>query len=91
MKIEGHMGYMPNIENALKIKVEQSDTGFRADAKALPGTPPVGRGQTEDAAKYNLYVKLLYIIANPDMSGGDSGYKPIVAKLLNEDMAKLGS
>lgn len=85
------MGYMPNIENALKIKVEQSDTEFIADAKALPGTPPVGRGKTEDAAKYNLCVKLLYILANPGMGGGDTGYKSIIAELLNEDLAKLGS
>lgn len=84
------MGYMPNIENALRIKVERGEAGFIADAKALPGTPPVGRGQTEDAAKYNLCVNLLYILAAPDGVGGDSGYKAIIKKLLNEDMAKLG-
>ena len=84
--------HMPNIEKALKIEVEKSGKNFRADAKALPGTPIVGIGLTEDAAKYNLCVNLLYIMVRPydGRIGGDRGYKPIIAMLLKDDMDRLG-
>lgn len=85
------MSYIPNIEKALKIEVEKSDLNFRADARALPGTPPVGIGLTEDAAKYNLCVNLLYILARSGGIGGNSDYKHIISKLLIDDMEKLGS
>jgi hypothetical protein len=86
------MVHIPNIEKALKIEVEKSGLSFRADAKALPGTPIVGCGLTEDAAKYNLCVNLLYILARPDDGkvGGDRGYKPIISKLLTEDLNNAG-
>ena len=84
--------HMPNIEKALKIEIEKSGNDFRADAKALPGTPIVGVGSTEVEAKYNLCVNLLYIMARPEdgRTGGDRGYKPIIADILNDDMNKVG-
>lgn len=85
--------HYPNIEKALKIEVEydKGSGNFRADAKALPGMPIVGIGLTEADAKYSLCVNLLYIMAMSDCrTGGDSGYKPIIANILQEDMERTG-
>jgi len=35
--------HLPNIETALEIKVSESGNGFRADTKALPGSPICGQ------------------------------------------------
>lgn len=51
---------LPNIENALKMRVDKSGKEYRADAQVLPGSPPVGIGKTELEAKYNLLVNMLY-------------------------------
>jgi hypothetical protein len=81
---------LPNIEVALKVVVTKYGDTFRADPTILSGSPICGTGKTEDAAKYNLCVNWLYIIAkhysNPNCS--DSGYVPIILALINDNANK---
>jgi hypothetical protein len=55
----------------------------------------IGRGDTEDGAKYDLCVNWLYLFARyysiPEYKrhGGDYGYVPIIQKLLDDDMRKI--
>lgn len=85
--------HMPNFEVALNIIVEKDGKEYRADAKALPGTPPVGIGKTPANAKYNLCINLLYMIACHEKgdTGGNNGYVPIILNILKKDMEDLGS
>jgi hypothetical protein len=86
--------HLPNLEFALKIDVTKHGEEFRADPKVLPGMPIVGRGKTEDEAKYNLCVNWLYTIAKhyskPECNRHGGEYVSIILDLLNEDMNKLG-
>ena len=90
------MVHLPNIEKALKIEITQSGEEFRADPRALPGSPIVGIGKTEAEAKYNLCVNWIYMFVRYNTvpidrrHGGDMGYVPIITKLLKEDLDKTG-
>jgi hypothetical protein len=85
----------PNLEKALKVEVVKSGDEYRADPTALPGSPLVGRGDTEDAAKYNLCVNWLYLFARyhsvPEHmhDRGDYAYIPHIIDLLNKDLGNL--
>lgn len=41
----------------MKIKIEKSGGGFRADFTELPGSPLVGTGKTEGAAVATLFIR----------------------------------
>ncbi len=41
----------------MKIKIEKSGKGFRADFIELPGSPLVGTGKTEGAAVATLFIR----------------------------------
>ena len=90
------MVHLPNIEKALKIEVTQSGDEYRADPKALPGTPIVGLGKTEAEAKYNLCVNWIYMFVRYNTApthhrqGGDMGFVPIITELLKKDLDKTG-
>ena len=89
------MSHVPNIEKALKIEIEKYGNKFRADAKALPGSPLCGEGETEDTAKSDLYMNWLYIIASyygrPEnqRTSGNMEYVPIILDLLKKDLDKI--
>jgi len=46
----------------MKIKIEKYNDGktFRADMLDLPGSPPVGQGETETEAVANLFMKIIF-------------------------------
>lgn len=41
----------------MKIKIEKSGGGYRADFTEIPGSPPVGTGKTEGAAVATLFIR----------------------------------
>lgn len=47
------------LHEILEVKFEREGLGQRADAKALPGTPPVGKGITEAEALYDALPNFL--------------------------------
>ena len=53
---------------------------WRADATALPGTPPCGQGSTEAEAKYDLLAKLAF----SRVTEAGKGYGPIIDSLCKE-------
>lgn len=85
--------HIPNIEKALNIIVTKSGRKFRADAMILPGTPPIGIGKSEEEAKYNLLVNILYLMAtNRDKYGrkiSNEVYGDIAEKAIKEDWEKM--
>lgn len=58
---------MKTIKDVLQIEVTKYEEGFVADAKILSGTPPIGRGQTEYEALYDLLAKLMFQIGTQDL------------------------
>ena len=48
------------LDDALDIEVEKVDEWFVADAKCLPGSPPIGRGKSPYEAKYDLLAKIMW-------------------------------
>lgn len=48
------------LHEILKVKFEKDGVQIRADARALPGTPPVGRGNTRAEALYDLFAKIIW-------------------------------
>jgi hypothetical protein len=69
------------IDEALGIKVVKEKARFTADATKLPGTPPVGRGRTEDEARFDLLAKLLW---NVVLSPLDRGYLGPLSRIMAE-------
>jgi hypothetical protein len=55
------MTAIETIERTLSITTEWDDKHdrFIADAKGLPGSPPIGEGKTEIEAKYDLLCRLM--------------------------------
>lgn len=41
----------------MKIKIEKSGGGYRADFTELPGSPLIGTGKTEGAAVATLFIR----------------------------------
>lgn len=76
---------LPSIETALNIKVESYGKQYRADAQILPGSPTVGIGKSADAAKYNLLVNLIYIVAQNDPRSPDYAYRQITLNAIKNN------
>ena len=41
----------------MKIKIEKSGKGYRADFIELPGSPTVGQGKTKEEAVVSLFIR----------------------------------
>lgn len=76
---------MANIVDALGIKVTKGKVGFIADATKLPYVPPIGRGKTEDEARFDLLAKLMWDIMILPI---DRGYAGPVSHLMGEAHAR---
>lgn len=48
------------LHEVLKVEFEVIKQGFRADAKVLPGMPPVGFGKTKEEALYDMLSKIIW-------------------------------
>jgi hypothetical protein len=44
----------------MKINIEKSEDHYRADCKDLPGSPPVGLGETPEMAIACLFWRLIF-------------------------------
>ena len=44
----------------MKINIEKSDDHYRADCRDLPGSPPVGVGDTPELALACLFYRMLF-------------------------------
>lgn len=64
------MGYvqLPYKPIQMKIKLEKSGGGYRADFTELPGSPYVGTGKTEGAAMATLFIRNFKSLERLDMN-----------------------
>lgn len=60
---------MKTIKDVLNIDVQESNGRFQADAKILSGSPPVGIGDSEYEALYDLLAKLMFQIGSDHQIG----------------------
>ena len=42
------------------IEIEEIESGFKADLKDLPGSPPIGLGKTKEESVVNLFFSILH-------------------------------
>jgi hypothetical protein len=75
----------PSLDEILGITVTKEGKKWCADAKKLPGSPPVGWGMTKGEAKYDLVAKLLWL--HVSASNASKGYIPIVHNKMRKALA----
>lgn len=54
----------------MKIQIEKSEGHYRADCLDLPGTPPVGLGETPEMAVACLFYRMMF-----ESPGGPNSYQ----------------